>query len=59
MIDEAEQAWIEKNKPFLRDNDEAPRKVFYTYCDRMGLTKNQVIEEMDWDFFLDDKVDME
>jgi hypothetical protein len=53
-IDAVEQAWIEKNKPFLQDNDKAPRKVFYTYCDRMGLAKNQVIEEVDWDFFLDD-----
>jgi hypothetical protein len=58
-IDEAERAWIEKNKPFLRDNDKAPKKVFCTYCNRMGLTKNQVNKEMDWDFFSDDKADKE
>jgi hypothetical protein len=58
-IDEVERAWIEKNKPFLQDNNKAPRKVFYTYCDSMGLTENQVIKEMDWDFFLDDKADKE
>ncbi len=58
-IDEAEQAWIEKNKPFLWNNDKAPWKVFDTYCNRMGLTKNQVIEEMDWGFILDDKADKE
>jgi hypothetical protein len=46
MIDEVERAWIEKNKPFLRENNKAPRKVFYTCCGRMGLTKNQVIEGM-------------
>jgi hypothetical protein len=59
LIKEAERAWVEKNKPYLRDKDETPKKVFYTYCERMGLSEDQVIEEMDWDFFSDNEADKE
>jgi hypothetical protein len=48
-----------KNKPYLQDKNETLKKVFYTYCERMGLSKDQVIKEMDWDFFSDDKADKE
>jgi hypothetical protein len=57
MIKEAERAWVEKNKPYLRDM--TPKKVFYTYCERMGLSKDQVIKEMDWDFFSNNKAEEE
>jgi hypothetical protein len=46
-IKEAEQAWIEKNKPFIWDTADTPHKVFNTYCDRMGIPKDQVIDEID------------
>jgi hypothetical protein len=59
MIKEAEREWVEKNKPYLWDKDETPKKVFYTYCERMGLSEDQVIEQMDWDFFSEDKADEE
>jgi hypothetical protein len=53
MIEEAERAWVEKNKPYLRDKEDTPKKIFYAYCKWIGLSKDQVIEEVDWDFFLD------
>jgi hypothetical protein len=51
----AEKAWIEKNKAFLKDAAATPKKVFTTYCEHMGLTEDQVIDEIDWEFFSDDK----
>ncbi len=32
-----------------------PKKVFYTYCNNVGLTKDQLIDEVDWDFFSNDE----
>jgi hypothetical protein len=32
-----------------------PQKVFYTYCESVGLTKDQIIHQLDWDFFSEDK----
>jgi hypothetical protein len=34
--------------------DATPKKVFYAYCDNVGLTEDQLIDEVDWDFFSDD-----
>ena len=31
MIEEAERAWVEKNKPYLCDKEDTPKKIFYTY----------------------------
>jgi hypothetical protein len=59
MIEEAERVWVEKNKPYLRDKEDTPKKIFYAYCERMGLSKDQVIKEDDWDFFLNNDVDKE
>jgi hypothetical protein len=43
LIDEAEKAWIEKNKAFIKNDAASPKKVFTTYCEHMGLTEDQVI----------------
>ena len=56
-IEDAERAWMEKNKPFLRNVDDTPRKVFTTYCERMGIPEEQLIDEIDWDFFSDDETE--
>jgi hypothetical protein len=56
-IEDAERAWMEKNKPFLRNVDDTPRKVFTTYCKWMGIAEEQLIDEIDWDFFSDDKTE--
>ena len=56
-IKDAERAWMEKNKTFLRNVDDTPRKVFTTYCKRMGIAKEQLIDEIDWDFFSDDETE--
>jgi hypothetical protein len=50
LINEAEKAWIEKNKAFIKDDAATPKKIFATYCEHMGLTEEQVIDEIDWDF---------
>jgi hypothetical protein len=59
MIDEAEHAWVEKNKPYLHDKEDILKKIFYTYCEQMGLSKDQVIKEVDWEFFSDDDANKE
>jgi hypothetical protein len=51
MIEGAECAWVEKNKPYLCDKEDTPKKIFYMYCELMGLSKVQVIKEVDCDFF--------
>jgi hypothetical protein len=43
------------SKEFIKDDAATPKKVFTTYCEHMGLTEEQLIDEIDWDFFLDDK----
>ncbi len=48
---------MEKNKPFLWNVDDTPRKVFTTYCEQMGIAKEQLIDEIDWDFFSDDETE--
>jgi hypothetical protein len=53
IIEEAEKAWIKRNKAFLQDGDNTPKKVFYTYCDRLGIDMDQVMDKIDWDFFSD------
>lgn len=45
---------MEKNKSYLKNTDDTPRKVFTTYCECLGLAKDQLIDEIDWDFFSDD-----
>ena len=57
-IQAAERAWVEKNKPFLRDRADTPRKVFSTYCDRMGITKDQVINKINRDFFANNEANV-
>ena len=47
MIEEAERAWVEKNKPYLRDKEETPKKIFYMYCEQVGLSEDQVFKEVD------------
>jgi hypothetical protein len=59
MIEEPECAWVEKNKPYLRDKEETPKKIFYTFCERMGIGEDQVIKEVDWDFFSDNDANKE
>ncbi len=59
MIEEAERVWVVKNKPYLHEKEDTPKKVFYTYCEQMGLSKDQVIKEVDWDFVLDNDADEE
>jgi hypothetical protein len=55
LIDEAERAWIEKNKAFIKNDAITPKKVFTTYCECMGLTEDQVVDKIDWDFFSNDE----
>jgi hypothetical protein len=33
MIEEAERAWVEKNKPYLCDKEDTQKIFFYTYCE--------------------------
>jgi hypothetical protein len=33
MFEEAERAWVEKNKPHLRDKEDTPKKNFYMHCE--------------------------
>jgi hypothetical protein len=53
MIEEAECMWVEKNKLNLHDKEDTLKIIFYTYCERMGLSKDQLIKEIDWDFVSD------
>jgi hypothetical protein len=53
-IEEAKKAWIERNKAFMNKHA-TPQKVFYTYCKNVGLTEDQIINELDWDFFSEDE----
>ncbi len=32
------------------------KKVIYTYCDRLGINEDQVINKIDWDFFSDNEL---
>jgi hypothetical protein len=57
LIKEAERAWIEKNKEHMSD-DTLLRKVFMMYCKRLGLNEDQVIVEVDWDFYSTLKPDL-
>jgi hypothetical protein len=47
--------WFEKSKAFIKNDVATPKKVFTTYCEHMGLTEDQVINKINWDFFLDDE----
>lgn len=47
-IQEAEQAWMEKNKKWL-PSDNAARKLLARYCDQVQLPLDQVDDELDWD----------
>jgi hypothetical protein len=46
LIEEAKKAWIEK-KAFLGDGTDTPKKVFTTYCNRLGIDEDQKIDEVD------------
>jgi hypothetical protein len=56
LIEEAKKAWIDKNEAFLGDGMDIPKKVYTTYCDRLGITEDQVIDKVDWDFFSDNEL---
>jgi acyl-homoserine lactone acylase PvdQ len=47
LIEEAKKAWIDKNKVFQGDGMDTPKKVFTTYCNRLGITEDQVIDKVD------------
>ena len=47
-IQDAEQAWMEKNKKWIPSNT-APRTLLTRYCDLVQLPVDQVDEELDWD----------
>ena len=47
-IQEAEQAWMEKNKKWI-SSTAAPRTLLTRYCDMVQLPVDQVDEELDWD----------
>jgi hypothetical protein len=56
LIEEANKAWFEKNKAFLGDGTNTPKKVFTTYCNRLGIDEDQIIDEVDWVFFSNDEL---
>jgi hypothetical protein len=47
-IQDAEHAWMEKNKKWIPPNT-APRTLLTRYCDLVHLPVDQVDEELDWD----------
>ena len=47
-IQEREESWSEKNKKWV-SSELPPRKLLTQYCELVGLTVDQVDEEMDWD----------
>ena len=49
-IKEAENRWMERNKPFLPRDSRSPGTILANYCAEMGFDDTQVEDELDWDY---------
>ena len=53
ILKEAEERWMQRNKPFLPRDDRTPRTILANYCAELNFQEDKVDGEMDWEFLHD------
>ena len=56
-IQEREESWTEKNKKWV-STELPPRKLLTRYCESVGLSIDQVDDELDWDLLYSSQEDL-
>jgi hypothetical protein len=53
ILNEVEERWVTKNKPYLPRDDRTPRTILANYCAELNFDEDKVDNELDWPYLGD------